>query len=57
MTTRQKIDKLLEHNATLESNLGIDSTKRERKETKYKQYGIFNMIKMLDREFYKIICP
>ena len=57
ITTREKIDEILKQNATLESNLGIDSTPEERKQTKYKQFGLFNIIKILDREFYNIICP
>ncbi len=57
VTKRERIDKLLEQSNNLQGNLGTDSTPEEKKQNKYKQYGLFNIIKMIDREFYKIICP
>lgn len=52
---RIKIDDLLKENARIESNLGIDSTKKEFADAKVKQDRLFTAIKQLDLEFYKII--
>jgi len=52
---RLKIDKLLKKNAALESSLGKDSTKKEYGKVKARQNNIFDKIKELDLEFYKLI--
>lgn len=44
-----KIDRLLELDATLYCNLGIDSTKSERLETKKQSKHIYRAIKTLDQ--------
>ena len=54
---RNKIDILLKENAKIECSLGKDSTIKERIRAKVKQDRIFNEIKKLDVEFYKILIP
>jgi hypothetical protein len=54
---RSKIDKLLHQNSILESALGKDSTKKELIKTKVKQEKLFDKIKDLDLEYYKILIP
>lgn len=54
---RAKIDELLRKNASLECHLGKDSTIKERVNAKIKQERIFELIKDLDLEYYKIIIP
>ncbi len=44
ITDREKIDKLLEIDADLYTNLGIDSTKKERLEVKRLSKKIYRMI-------------
>ncbi len=53
--TRIKVDKLLKKNAALEASLGIDSTKKEHAKVKVSQNKLFNSIKELDEEFYRVI--
>ncbi len=53
--TRLKIDILLKENARIESNLGLDSTKKEFADAKVKQDRLFTAIKLLDLKFYKDI--
>lgn len=53
---RKKIDKLLEKNAQIEANLGKSTPKKEYASAKVKQDRLFDQIKSLDSEFYKIIC-
>ena len=48
---RKKIDKLLHNNAVVQSNLGIDSTKEERKNAKKKTNRIKSDIKAMDKIF------
>lgn len=48
-TDRQKIDALLELDAVMYTNLGIDSTKGEKTETKRKSRIIYNSIKKYDK--------
>lgn len=55
--TRKQINELLLENAKIEASLGKDSTKKEWAIAKVKQDRIFEQIKNLDTEFYKIICP
>jgi len=48
---RKKIDKLLKENAVVQSNLGIDSTKEERKNAKKETNRIKSDIKTMDKVF------
>ena len=48
---RNKIDKLLQENAVIQSNLGIDSTKEERKDAKKETNRIKSDIKAMDKVF------
>ena len=52
---RLAIDKLLKENASIECNLGKDSTKKEIAKAKVRQDRLFGRIKKLDEEFYKDI--
>ncbi len=52
---RIEIDNILRQIATLESNLGKDSTPHERLVCKAKQGVLLNQIKVLDSEFYKVL--
>lgn len=54
---RTKIDALLKENASIEATLGKDSTIKEFGKAKVKQERLFNRIKALDLEFYRIIVP
>lgn len=49
VSNKGKIDRLLELDATLYCNLGSDSTKTERKETKIQSKQIYRAIKTLDK--------
>lgn len=53
--TRDKIDDLLRQNASIEANLGRESTTKERTKAKVKQDRLFGQIKKLDQDFYEII--
>ena len=48
-TDRRKIDALLELDATMYCNLGIESTKKERLEVKKQSRQIYRAIKTLDK--------
>jgi hypothetical protein len=48
---RKKIDVLLQKNAVVQSNLGIDSTKEERKNAKKETSRIKSDIKTMDKVF------
>ena len=48
---RKNIDVLLQKNAVVQSNLGIDSTKEERKNAKKETNRIKNNIKTMDKVF------
>lgn len=50
---RSEIDKLLQANASIQCNLGIESTKEERQEAKRKWMELAKKIKELDPKFYK----
>ena len=50
---RQKIDVLLEENAIIQCNLGLESTDAERKEADDKWKVIAAKIKTLDIKFYR----
>jgi hypothetical protein len=47
---RRKIDALLEYDCGLYTNLGLESTKKERTETKRKSRAIYKAIKAIDKE-------
>lgn len=49
VSDRGKIDRLLELDATLYCNLGSDSTKTERIQTKKQSKAIYRAIKTLDK--------
>ncbi|MEO0573030.1 MAG: hypothetical protein AAF039_15085 [Bacteroidota bacterium] len=48
ITAKNKIDLLLELDAIIYTNIGIDSTKSERQEAKRKSSSIYNAIRKLD---------
>lgn len=52
---RIQIDKLLVKNASLEAQMGQDSTDEERLNIKIQQEELFNHISLLDSEFYDIL--
>ena len=54
---RHQIDLRLKKIAAIEANLGLDSTKRERTNAKYKQNKFLLEIKEIDVEFYDTIEP
>ena len=47
---KKKIDKLLEHDCSMYTNLGIDSTKTEVLETKKKSRAIYRAIGKIDKK-------
>ena len=47
---KKKIDKLLEHDCSMYTNLGIDSTKKEVLETKKKSRAIYRAIGKIDKK-------
>lgn len=49
VSNKGKIDRLLELDAALYCNLGSDSTKTERKETKMQSKQIYRAIRTLDK--------
>lgn len=49
-SNEKKIDALLEYDCNMYTNLGLDSTKTERKETKKKSRAIYRAIKEIDYE-------
>jgi hypothetical protein len=49
-SVRKKIDALLEMDANIYCNLGIDSTKTERLEAKKQSRAIYRAIKELDKD-------
>lgn len=50
ISDKDKIDRLLELDAIMYTNLGSDSTKTDRNETKKKSRVIYRAIKNLDRD-------
>ena len=54
---QEKIDAILRQIATLESNLGKDSTGHERIVCKAKQGVLLNQIKAIDEVLYKVLVP
>lgn len=55
LEVRSKIDELLRQNASIEANLGKDSTRKEIGKAKVRQSRLFDQIKKLDNAFYEII--
>ena len=55
LTTKEKVDKLLELDATLYTNLGVDSTTEEKKEVKRISKIIYKSIKKIDKESGEIL--
>ena len=51
--TRRQIDALLQKNATIQANLGTESTPEERKEAKEKWMELARQIKSIDPKFYR----
>lgn len=54
---RQEIDELLKKNATIQANLGTDSTDQERFIAKLACASILHDIALIDYEFAKILEP
>ncbi len=50
---RTQIDELLQQNATIQSNLGTDSTTEEREEAKRKWMELAKQIREIDPKFYR----
>ena len=50
---RAEIDELLQQNATIQSNLGTDSTAEEREEAKRKWMELAKQIREIDPKFYR----
>ena len=53
--TRERIDKLLQRNASNQANLGTDSTDLERFEAKVRWAEILREIRALDAEFAEMV--
>lgn len=54
---RQEIDELLKHNATIQANLGIESTESERFMADLGWKSILHKIALIDCEFAKVLEP
>ena len=50
---REQIDELLQQNATIQANLGEDSTAEEREEAKRKWMELAKQIREIDPKFYR----
>ena len=50
---RAEIDELLQQNATIQSNLGTESTTEEREEAKRKWIELAKQIREIDPKFYR----
>jgi len=50
---RAEIDELLQHNATIQSNLGTESTTEERAEAKRQWMELAKQIREIDPKFYR----
>ena len=50
---RTEIDELLQQNATIQSNLGTESTAEEREEAKRKWMELAKQIREIDPKFYR----
>lgn len=50
---REQIDELLQQNATIQANLGTESTSEEREEAKRKWMELAKQIREIDPKFYR----
>jgi hypothetical protein len=50
---REQIDELLQQNATIQANLGTESTAEEREEAKRKWMELAKQIREIDPKFYR----
>jgi hypothetical protein len=50
---REQIDELLQQNATIQANLGTESTTEEREEAKRKWMELAKQIREIDPKFYR----
>ena len=50
---REQIDELLQQNATIQANLGTESTAEEREETKRQWMELAKQIREIDPKFYR----
>lgn len=50
---REQIDELLQQNATIQANLGTDSTTEEREEAKRQWMELAKQIREIDPKFYR----
>jgi hypothetical protein len=50
---REQIDELLQQNATIQANLGTDSTAEEREEAKRQWMELAKQIREIDPKFYR----
>ena len=50
---REQIDELLQQNATIQANLGTESTGEEREEAKRKWMELAKQIREIDPKFYR----
>jgi low affinity Fe/Cu permease len=50
---REQIDELLQKNATIQANLGTESTTEEREEAKRKWMELAKQIREIDPKFYR----
>jgi len=55
--TREAIDKLLKRNASIQANLGTDSTEMDRFQAKIQWAEILRDIRKLDAEFAEAVSP
>lgn len=55
--TRILIDKHLQKIASLNANIGLDSTQKEKQDIRHQIHVELQVIKEIDREFYEQICP
>ena len=55
--TREAIDKLLKRNASIQANLGTDSTEMDRFQAKIQWAEILRDIRKLDPEFAEAVSP
>ena len=55
--TREAIDKLMKRNASIQANLGTDSTEMERFQAKIQWAEILRDIRKLDPEFAEAVSP
>jgi len=55
--TREAIDKLLKKNASIQANLGTDSTEMDRFQAKIQWAEILRDIRKLDTEFAEAVSP